>query len=81
MKLLVVTAFPPLQAPEADHALGLCQRMAEQGVDVHVIAQHGSVAPTHPRMSIYPIMQEWSWRELPRVLRVPSGAVLPMRCC
>jgi glycosyltransferase involved in cell wall biosynthesis len=69
MKLLVITALPPLQAPEADHALGLCQRMAEQGLDLHVIAQRGSIASTYPRMSIYPIMQQWSWRELSRVLR------------
>jgi glycosyltransferase involved in cell wall biosynthesis len=69
MKVLVITALPPLKAPEADHAFGLCERMADRGVDVHVIAQRGSTAPTHPRLTIHPIMRSWSWRELPRLAR------------
>jgi glycosyltransferase involved in cell wall biosynthesis len=69
MKLLVVTALPPLKSPEADHAFRLCEQLADHGVDVHVIAQRGSVAATHPRMTVYPIMRNWSWWDWPRLAR------------
>jgi glycosyltransferase involved in cell wall biosynthesis len=70
MKLLVITVFPPLKSPEADHAFRLCEKLADHGVDVHVITQKGSVTPSHSRMTVYPIMRRWSWWELLRLRKV-----------
>jgi hypothetical protein len=35
---------------------------------MHVIAQKGCIIPSHPRITVYPVMQEWSWSELPRLV-------------
>jgi glycosyltransferase involved in cell wall biosynthesis len=69
MKVLVIAPFPPYKAPEADHAFGLCEQLADQGLDVDVITQQGSVASRHPRVTVHPIMRKWSWSELPRLAR------------
>jgi len=65
----MISVFPPMEAPEADHALHLCEHLADYGVEMHVIAQKGCVIPSHPRITVYPVMQEWSWSEVPRLVR------------
>jgi glycosyltransferase involved in cell wall biosynthesis len=69
MKVLMISVLPPYKAPEADHALHLCKRLAEYGVEMHVIAQKGCVIPLHPRIIVYPVMGKWSWSELPNLVR------------
>jgi glycosyltransferase involved in cell wall biosynthesis len=69
MKVLMITVLPPIKFAEADHAFHLCEHLADYGVEMHVIAQKGCVMPSHPRITVYPIMQKWSWVELPRLLR------------
>jgi glycosyltransferase involved in cell wall biosynthesis len=82
MKLLVVTAaFPPMKAPEGDHAFHLCQHLADHGLDVHVITSRGTAAPQHPRIKVDSIVREWSWRDLLPIIRsirrqAPDGVLL-----
>jgi len=67
VKILVITPFPPLKAPEADHAIHLCTRLADRGLDVHVATMMGSIAPNYPRLTVHPIARDWSWWDLPRL--------------
>src|SRR5688572_6877707 len=64
----MITVLPPYKAPEADHALHLCEQLADTGVEMHVIAQKGCVIPSHPRITVYPVMRKWSWQELPKLV-------------
>ena len=57
MKVLMITVLPPVKFPEADHALHLCEHLADDGVEIHVIAQKGCVNPSHPRITVYPVMR------------------------
>lgn len=65
----MIAAFPPMKAPEADHAFYLCEHLADYGLDMHVVTTKGSTASTHPRMTVNPIMRDWSWSDLPRLSR------------
>jgi glycosyltransferase involved in cell wall biosynthesis len=70
MKLLVISAaFPPSQVGEADHALHLCERLTDRGLDVHVLTTKREPEATHFPFQVYPIMRGWSWRDLPRFAR------------
>ncbi|MGH7774564.1 MAG: glycosyltransferase family 4 protein [Candidatus Binatia bacterium] len=70
MKVLVISAaFPPLRAGEADHALHLCQHLADRGLDIHVLTTKRKVATSHFPFKVYPIMPHWLWRDLPRLVR------------
>ena len=66
MKVLMITVFPPMKTAEADHALHLCKQLADYGFEMHVISQKGCIIPSHPRITVYPVMRQWSWSELPR---------------
>src|SRR5262249_8228999 len=69
MRLLVITVFPPVKAPEADHAFRLCEELANYGLDVHVATQKGGIGSSRSSMTVHPIMRNWSWSELPRLAR------------
>ena len=70
MKVLIITAaFPPMKAGEADQALHLSMRLAERGVDVHVLTTEGEIATGNFPFKTYPIMRDWSWRDLGRFAR------------
>ena len=49
-------------------------------MEVHVITGKGSITPNEPDLKIYPVMEGWSWSELPRLMllmrRVSPDAVL-----
>jgi glycosyltransferase involved in cell wall biosynthesis len=64
----MITVFPPYEAPEADHALHLCEHLADNGVEMHVIAQKGCVIPSNPRITVYPVIRKWSWQGLPNLI-------------
>jgi glycosyltransferase involved in cell wall biosynthesis len=81
VKLVVITPFPPTKMAEADHGLLLCQHLAEANNDVHVLTTVGSISISSPRLSVAPLMRDWSWRELPRLTRFfatvsPEGVLL-----
>ncbi|MGI0052486.1 MAG: glycosyltransferase family 4 protein, partial [Nitrososphaeraceae archaeon] len=75
MKLLVISsAFPPMRAGEADHVFHLCRRLAERGVEVHVLTTRSNVVKESLPFKVYPLMRDWSWADLPRL------AVFLKRC-
>ncbi len=70
MKLLVISAaFPPLKVGEADHALHLCQHLAERGLDVHVLTTKRNIQGERYSFTLHPIMPDWLWPDLPRLAR------------
>ena len=71
MKLLVITAaFPPMPAGEADHMFHLCRRLAERGLDVHVVTTRGNKVSEPLPFKVYPIVRDWSWPDLFRLVRL-----------
>ena len=67
MKLLLITPFPPAKAPEVDHAVYLCNKLAAAGVDVHVLTKKQSKTITDPRVTVHPDLGSWSWSSLPNL--------------
>jgi polysaccharide biosynthesis protein PslF len=81
MKILIIGPFPPRKAAEADRTFYLSEQLADRGLDVHVLTTKGSILAKHPRVKIYPIMNDWSWSDLPRLKRMirrcsPHGILL-----
>jgi glycosyltransferase involved in cell wall biosynthesis len=71
MKLLVITAaFPPMPAGEADHMFHLCRRLAERGLDVHVVTTRGNKVSDALPFKVYPVVRDWSWPDLFRLVRL-----------
>ena len=70
MTIFVIAVFPPFKAPEADHAYHLCRNLADAGMNVSVVTQHDGSVLDHINTTVYPIMREWSWREMPRLARL-----------
>ncbi len=67
MKVLVISAaFPPMHAGEATNAMYLCQHLADRKLDVHVLTSQPNSGINDPRLTIHPIMRNWSWSEVPR---------------
>jgi glycosyltransferase involved in cell wall biosynthesis len=76
MKVLIVSAtFPPLRSGGAYHAFRLSQLLAERQFGVSVVTSRIENIVTDKSMSVYPVMQNWSWGEMPRLLRIAR------RCC
>ena len=68
MKVLVISAaFPPMKAGEADHALHLCHRLSERGLDVHVLTTKGNAEVGSMAFKVHPVMPHWLWPSLPRL--------------
>ena len=62
MKLLFISpAFPPMRAGESEHALRLCWKLADRGLDVHVVTTKGCHVKGAVPFKIHPIMHKWSW--------------------
>ncbi len=70
MKVLIISAaFPPHHSGEATNAFFLSQHLAHRGVEVHVLTTRGAVRPGPEGVTVHPIMDRWSWSELPRLRR------------
>jgi len=69
MRVLIVSVFPPDPAPEANHALHISEHLAELGFDVHVLCGRGSIAGTRPGIVVHPVMDDWTWSSLPRLVQ------------
>ncbi len=54
----------------ADYALRLCQELADAGQEVRVVTSRIKNVVRDSRLQIYPVMNKWSWRELPKLLRI-----------
>lgn len=71
MRVLIISAtFPPVKSGGANYAFHFAQHLAARGAEVHVLTSRieGVQAPEGVR--IYPLMRDWSWRELPKLLRL-----------
>jgi polysaccharide biosynthesis protein PslF len=73
MKVLIISAFPPEPAPEANHALHFSEQLAKAGHAVHVLCKKGSIAATQQNMIVHPIIENWSWSDLPRLVKYLKG--------
>jgi glycosyltransferase involved in cell wall biosynthesis len=79
---MIAAAFPPMHSGEADHALQLCRRLADHGLEVHVLTTKGNAPAAGEPFTVHPIMRDWSWSDLPRLVtflrRCAPDAVLLM---
>ena len=69
MKVLMVSVFPPDPAPEANHALHLSEQLAKAGQTVQVLCKKGSIASTQHGIVVHPVINDWSWSDLPRLAK------------
>ncbi|MFL6711434.1 MAG: FkbM family methyltransferase, partial [Sulfurifustis sp.] len=67
MKVLIVSAYPPDPAPEANHALHISEHLARSGLDVHVLCKKGSIAAPQSGIVVHAVMENWDWPEAPRL--------------
>lgn len=73
LKLLVISgAFPPHSSGEAHHALQLSTRLARRGFTVTVLTTAG--AASAESITVWPLMRDWSWRDLRRLARAVRSA-------
>jgi len=68
LKLAVIAVLPPEGAPDSGHALGLCEALAARGVEVQVLTGRGSLALDGPNLKSFPVMRDWTWQDLPRLI-------------
>lgn len=54
----------------ADYALRLCQELADAGQEVQVITSRINNVIRDPSLQTHSVMDDWSWRELPKLLRI-----------
>ncbi len=67
MKVLVISAaYPPFHAGEATNTFFLCKHLADRKLEVHVLTSQGNTGNGEPGISVHPIMNQWSWAEVPR---------------
>lgn len=69
MRILIITVYPPMKAPEADYGYYLCEELAKQRIEIHVLTTKQSVPARLPGIHMHAIMKNWSWVELPRLAR------------
>jgi len=70
VKILVISAaYPPMHAGESANAHHLCTRLAQRGLDVHVLTSIGNSGADDAGVTVHPVMERWSWREVPRLRR------------
>jgi polysaccharide biosynthesis protein PslF len=69
MKVLIISAFPPELAPEANHALHISEQLAKSGHAVHVLCKKGSITATQENIVVHPAIKDWSWSDLPRLAK------------
>ncbi|MCC2641103.1 MAG: putative Glycosyl transferase, group 1 [Nitrospira sp.] len=68
MRVLIISAaYPPMHAGEATNTYHLCRQLAGRDIEVHVLTATGNAGPDEDGIRVHPIMQNWDWRELPRV--------------
>jgi len=71
-----------MRAGESEHALRLCWKLADSGLDVHVVTTKGCSVKGAVPFKIHPIMHTWSWWDAVRlswfVRKMAPDAVLLM---
>ncbi len=69
MKVLIISAYPPESAPEANHALHISEHLAGAGHEIHVLCKKGSIDAPREGITVHPVMEDWSWSDLPVLIR------------
>ena len=70
MKIVMVSGeYPPVQSGESNHSLYLAQKLAERGVELHVLTSAMDDVPHADGFSVHPIMRRWDWSETIRLRR------------
>lgn len=70
MRLLVICAhYPPMLAPEGVHARMLCERLAEHGIETHLLTSALAEPAPARGFTLHPEMPDWTWRNRSRLLR------------
>ena len=64
--LLVLGAFPPMKATEADHAYHLARHLASAGLDVHVLTTRRDDIAQLSNVRVHAVMHHWEWRDIPK---------------
>lgn len=68
--LLISGAFPPMRAGEATHAFHLAKHLAgHKGMEVQVLTSQENTGGRDSSFQVHSIMQQWSWSELPRLIK------------
>ncbi|MCC5829840.1 MAG: glycosyltransferase family 4 protein [Phycisphaeraceae bacterium] len=67
--LVISTSWPPVKTGGANYALRYCRELVTRGMEVHVLTRQRPDAVTDPTLTVAPIMRDWSWRSLPRLMR------------
>lgn len=62
--------FPPHKAGGADYALRLAQELGKRGISVTVVTSQSSSEAEFQGVTCFPIMESWSWRQLPKLLQL-----------
>lgn len=71
MRVLIISAtFPPVKSGGANYAFHFSQHLAARGADVHVLTSRIEGVRSPEGVGVHPQMRDWSWRELPRLLRL-----------
>lgn len=66
---IISAAFPPMRSGGADYALRLAQELRAYRTEVSVITTQIDGIKRQNDIEILPVMDCWSWLELPRLLR------------
>src|SRR5687767_4706192 len=70
MKVLLISAFPPDPAPEANHALHLSEHLAAAGIEVDILCKKGSIQTgSAAGIAVHAEIEDWTWSDLPRLVR------------
>jgi polysaccharide biosynthesis protein PslF len=70
MRVLIISAtFPPMKSGGAHYAFHFAQNLAAHGVEVHVLTSQIPGVELPEGVRVHPLMRDWSWRELPKLLR------------
>jgi glycosyltransferase involved in cell wall biosynthesis len=71
MRVLIISAtFPPMKSGGAHYAFHFAQNLAARGADVHVLTSQIADVELPEGVQVHPLMRDWSWSELPKVLRL-----------
>lgn len=71
LRLLVISnRWPPMRGGGADYAFHFCRHLAVAGAEVDVVTRRSPGAVDDPALTVHPVMVDWSWRRLPRLIRL-----------
>ena len=71
MKLCMVSAtYPDIHCGVGDFVGVLCPRLAQEGIDVHVLTSRDPrVRPSEENPRVHPTLEAWGWRQAPALIR------------